>query len=450
MFSARFPLITKNAITQIVSRVCHYIDDFSGQFARNPAYKGFFSLLTGSVLSQSVVLLVTPIVTRLYSPSDFGVLSFYGMVISVSLVFATLKYEYAIPLPKEHEKAINLMVVCLISVLGISIISSITICFLGDLILFGNQFFLLSPYLWLVSLSILGGGIYNTLNYWAIRDKSYSDIGKTRVNKSIYGSMGKIVLGVLNSSPLGLIAGELLGQVTGCFTLLKSFLAKHRQRLGCISWKTMASVSKQFYKFPLYSCPSALFNTLAFQMPVIMLIGLYGPDIAGLYSLAISILVFPASLISGAVSQVYLGEVAQYIHDEPALVKRYYHAVTRNLALISIPTISLIAILAPFCFPLVFGTAWREAGLYSTVLSCTVVAQFIFSPTSILHYCGRNNWVLLFDISRTLLIGGIFFLCANIGYSPLFSLAVYSVTMALMYVVNYFMNLKAIAWLMNG
>lgn len=158
-------------------------------------------------------------------------------------------------------------------------------------------------------------GVYNILNYWAIRDKKYSDIAKTRVNRSVFGSTGKIAFGIFNMAPLGLILGEFIGQITGGLTFLRSFLAKNRQELNCISWKAMVSIAKQYYRFPLYSCPSVLFNTLAFQMPVLMLIRLYGPETVGLYTLANSVLVLPASLISSAVSQVYLGEVAQFIHS---------------------------------------------------------------------------------------------------------------------------------------
>lgn len=446
-FTECFTTVKGEIVTWIASKIPHFVDSFCKQYIQNPAYKGFFSIVSGSVFGQLIMLLATPIVTRLYSPSDYGILSLYGVVVSVTLVFATLKYELAIPLPKEDEKAINLMALCLLSVLGVSVISSLLIYSIGDSFFSGTQMSLLSPYIWLISLSVLGGGVYSVLNYGAIRDKGYPDIAKTQVNKSIYGSAGKVTLGFLNVAPLGLMLGEFIGQVTGCLTLLRSFQGRHRQKLCCVSWRAMLSVSKQYYRFPLYSCPSVLFNTLAFQMPVLMLIRFYGPDTAGLYTLANSVLILPASLISAAVAQVYLGEIAQYIHKEPARVKRYYHTVTRKLALISLPTISLIAVLAPFCFPLVFGVAWEEAGFYCIALASTIIAQLIFSPTSILHYCGRNSWVLLFDISRTVLIGGVFLLCAGMGYSPLISLAAYSITMALMYVVNYFMNLKAIACL---
>ena len=448
-FKERFAPAMGEIVAWITPKIPHFASNFCKRYLQNSAYKGFFSIVSGSVFGQLIMLLATPIVTRLYSPSDYGILSLYGVVVSVTLVFATLKYELAIPLPKEDEKAINLMALCLLSVLGVSAISSLLIYSIGDSLFSGIQMSLLSPYLWLISLSVLGGGVYGVLNYGAIRDKCYSDIAKTQVNKSIYGSTGKITLGFLNISPLGLMLGELIGQVTGCLTLLRSFLERHRQKLSCVSWKAMLSVSKQYYRFPLYSCPSVLFNTLAFQMPVLMLIRLYGPDTVGLYSLANSVLILPASLISAAVSQVYLGEIAQYIHKEPARVKRYYHAVTRKLALISLPMISLIAVLAPFFFPLVFGAVWKEAGFYCVALAATIIAQLIFSPTSILHYCGRNNWVLLFDISRTVLIGGVFLLCAKMGYSPLISLAAYSITMALMYVVNYLMNCRAIACLVG-
>lgn len=158
MFSKRFLPFLDKIVNEIISKIYIIWGRFHERFIENPTYVGFCSILSGSVLGQLVMLLATPIITRLYSPSDFGILSLYTMVVSVLLVFATLKYELAIPLPKENKKAINLMTLCFGLTFGISVISILLIGLIGGVFASETDLSLLSPYLWVISLSIFGGG----------------------------------------------------------------------------------------------------------------------------------------------------------------------------------------------------------------------------------------------------------------------------------------------------
>jgi len=124
-----------------------------------------------------------------------------------------------------------------------------------------------------------------------------------------------------------------------------------------------------------------------------------------------------------------------------------YHSVIKHIAIIITPIMILIAVAAPLLFPIIFGSSWEQAGYFCTILSGMLVLQVIFSPVSILHYCGYNNWVFLFDFSRTIIILCIFIISSIFQFTIFLSITLYSISMALMYCVNYFMNIKAISYL---
>ncbi len=71
-----------------------------GRFARSVAL-----VTTGTALGQGLVLVSAPLLTRLYTPTDFGVLAVYGSIVSLVAVAASLRYELAIALSR-HDRAV--------------------------------------------------------------------------------------------------------------------------------------------------------------------------------------------------------------------------------------------------------------------------------------------------------------------------------------------------------
>ncbi|HGI1102849.1 TPA: hypothetical protein ACJP3L_001699, partial [Streptococcus pyogenes] len=64
----------------------------------NHFMKSFFILATGTAMSHIFILLATPILTRLYSPEEFGIFSIYLSILYSVSVIASLMYDQAIPL----------------------------------------------------------------------------------------------------------------------------------------------------------------------------------------------------------------------------------------------------------------------------------------------------------------------------------------------------------------
>jgi len=89
-----------------------------GMLASRPFLKDVSIMLTGSAGGQAVSLLLSPLLTRLYSPQEFGILSVYSAIIAILVVVASLRYELALPLVRDDEDAVNLMMVCLLTLVG--------------------------------------------------------------------------------------------------------------------------------------------------------------------------------------------------------------------------------------------------------------------------------------------------------------------------------------------
>ena len=64
--------------------------------------------MTGTSLAQAIPIIISPILTRIYTPEDFGLLALFLSITNIIGSVANGRYELAIMLPKEDEDAINI------------------------------------------------------------------------------------------------------------------------------------------------------------------------------------------------------------------------------------------------------------------------------------------------------------------------------------------------------
>ena len=59
-------------------------------------------LLMANVISQLLGIVFYPILTRIYSPDDFGLLNLFGSIAGILTLCSTAEYQYSIMLPKSR------------------------------------------------------------------------------------------------------------------------------------------------------------------------------------------------------------------------------------------------------------------------------------------------------------------------------------------------------------
>jgi len=251
-------------------------------------------------------------------------------------------------------------------------------------------------------------------------------------------------MGFYHFGPLGLIIGEILSQTTGIVTFLRSIWTKDKENFKHLSFPGIEDVAKKYSRFPLFSLPSSIVNSITLQLPVFMLSYFYGFQVVGFYSLAYMVLVFPASFISSAMAQVFFGELSILIHENINKIRNYYISTIKNLFFIGLSLFLLIAIIAPLGFPLIFGEIWKDAGWYCIPLSMVAASTFIVSSTSNLTTYGYNHWQLVWDLFRFTMVATVFLGGAHFHFSILVTLYIYGLMMVVTYVILYYLNLKAI------
>jgi O-antigen/teichoic acid export membrane protein len=376
---------------------------FSGsQFGRQVAV-----VIGGTAAGQFITLLVSPLLTRLYTPADFGVLNVYVSALSLVVVSAALRYELAIPLPDADEDAANLLALSLLIVYALSAIIAILALAFGPRLLGGGRFDSLIAFRWMLPLSMAAAGTYQSLSFWAMRKQAFSTIARTKISQSIAQAIAQVTIGALQAGPSGLLIGDVIGRSGGAGTLGSLAWRRSRDAFRKVSWGAMRRVANRFRRFPIYSSGSAVFNAATLQLPLLFMAGLFGPRVAGLFGLGQRVLTVPMSLVGNAIANVYYSTLAEAARTNPDSLEPMFVRLTKRLALVGVGPVLCAALFGPWACGVVFGPDWREAGTILRYLSPMLLLQFVASPLGgTLDVLERQDLHLIREILRQVLTIG--------------------------------------------
>ena len=68
--------------------------------------KNVFTLLSGATIAQIITLIAIPILTRIYTPEDFGYIAIYLSIANIVAAISTGRYELSIMLPEKRIEAL--------------------------------------------------------------------------------------------------------------------------------------------------------------------------------------------------------------------------------------------------------------------------------------------------------------------------------------------------------
>jgi O-antigen/teichoic acid export membrane protein len=366
--------------------------------------RGVAILGSGTAIAQVVTMLAAPLLTRLFQPKDFGVLAVYVSLLGICGVISSLMYHLAIPLPREDAEAANILILSIFFVVCTSVFVAILTKVLSAQIISWTKAPALKPFLWLLPVGVLGLGASEVLTQWAIRKKSFSIIAKTNIAKGAAQVGTQLGAGIIGLGPIGLIVGQLLGQTTGTSSLARDAIKNDWKVIRRVSYKTLCNVASRYRRFPIFSSSTSMLNAISVNAPAVILSTFFGGTITGYYSLGVRVLGYPAMLLAKSSSQVFFATAAEA--KRVGKIAEETKSVLDKLIQIAAPLSLLLAVSAPEVFSVVFGNKWREAGVYTQLLTpwlfLTCIAYPIAPLTSILE---RQSIETLFQ--AILLVGRI-------------------------------------------
>lgn len=399
-------------------------------YARN-----VLTLMTGTTLAQAIPVAISPILTRLYSPEEFGRFALYMAVAMIASVLVTGRYELAILLPRRDKDALHIAALAMALSLAISAVLLLVVLFFAQpiAVLLGDA--ALAPWLYWVPASTLLLGLYQSLNYWSNRKAQYKRLAISRTVQSSSAALAQLGSGYAGSGAVGLVGGQISGQVLATSVLARLIWREDQGLIRALRPLRSLALAKKYIDFPKYLIVAHGFNTASGQMPVLLLSALFNTAAAGFFSLTQRFMAAPMALIANSLRDVFRQEASQaYIHQGEC--KAIYQKTFKHLLLISAMPFTVFFFVAPTLFAWLFGTQWRVAGEYAQILTPMAFFNFITSPLSSMYMIAEKQKIdLLWQICLFALVVASFFL-GKVFSSEKVALAIFSGFYCLMYGIN--------------
>lgn len=336
--------------------------------------RGVAVLAGGNVVGQLITIAASPIITRLYSPSEMGVLAVYISTTAILTVILSLRYETAVALPESDKEALAIVKLALCVVFVMSwVLGAIFIYFRQEIALYFNMPEL-ANYLFLLPLSGMLIGSFMVFRVWCVRKHDFQLVGKARI-KQVLSSLFIQIVG-FKFGAAALIGGQLANQGAGNLSL--SVKALKHPEMRSVSFADMKKAMRRYKKFPLINTWASLLTVVSLQFPTLFFAAMFGPAAAGVYALANRTLKAPSVAVNSAINSVFLTAAAEASHKDtlrPLIFNSH-----KYLSLAVIPSLLLVSLLAPQVFGVVFGNEWQVAGEYARWMTLMVYCTIVVTP----------------------------------------------------------------------
>lgn len=385
--------------------------------------KSVSTLSVGTIISQGVVIMVSPLLTRLYTVQSFGVFSVFTSFVAFLGVLGTGRYEFAIVLPKEGQKAIKLVKLILLIGFAVTLFYLILIFLLKDVFLVHDRtHFLTSDTAYWAPLYVFIGITNTAFGYWILRAKNYKRYTIFNAIQVIGTSLVSVILGFLNLET-GMIFALIIGNVVSCSYILfkeKSVITKLR------SSGSVLQIAKEYKNFPKFMTLSDLSTTAGQQFVPVLFAALYSTTVVGFYAMANRMLRLPNIIITNSIASVFRNEAIDEIRKKGKCNELYLKTL-KKLALLSFPVYALLFLIAPYLFQFIFGKEWYMAGIFARVIAVFLLFEFLSNPLNVLFAIrDRQKVYMILQILNTI-CGAIMLILGMRWFNdPIWSLILFS------------------------
>lgn len=398
-------------------------------------------LMTGTGIAQAIPVAISPILTRIYTPDDFGLFALYMALAGIVSVLATGRYEIAIVMPEKDDDAANIVALSLFCSLVVSVAAlALVILFKEPLAAYlKNE--KIANWLYFIPVSIVLSSAYQSLYCWVNRKKYYKSMATSKVARSVSTAGVTLGAGLLEGGSIGLLLGYLLGQIAAVATFFRCSLGLRTSFLSSASWSGMRRQAGRYSNFPKFSLAADTLNTAANQIPVILLTQFFGAAVTGFFNLTQRVLGAPLSLLSVSIGDVFKQRAStDFVRTGNCL--HIYKKTFWRLFLISAPPFALFAVISPAFFALVFGEEWRVAGDYARIMSVLFFIRFVASPLSYVLYIAEKQKYDLAWQSVLFIVTTISICMGHLFKSAVCSIACFSGVYSAMYLIYLIMSFK--------
>ncbi len=359
-------------------------------------------LVSANVVAQAIALLIYPVLTRIYSPDDFGLFNLFLSIGGVIVIAANAEIQYSIVLPKSERTAVACFHNGLSVVIGVTAVCMILLP-LSDAIAGIFDVPQLARWLPLMPLFVFVSSFWILTNYWLTRNKQFGQIATYQLSQSILGAGSKTGLGAAGLTGGGMIVGTIVAQAVALAVTIKTSFKRCLKPLLHIDREECRAAARQNVNFPKYDLPRAVIDNFSNNLPFFMLTPFFGLAEVGFLGMAFTLAMRPVTLVCNSLNQILYQKTAEQVQNRLP-ISEVFSRFTRGSLLCLVPAFAALFLILPWLTECLLGSGWHVVGEYIRLMLPWVLMVWLTASVNYLpDVFQRQRGLLVFEVVHVLL-----------------------------------------------
>lgn len=423
--------------------------DFLGKllikFKSSDFLKHFSITISGTTIIFFIQLLTTPIISRIYSPQNYGDLALFSLILSNVSILALFGFQDALMMIKNEFNywALSKLIIGISALVGI--LFFLVTFFFGDFLisLISNKTSV-DWWVYLIPFLIIFHGIGTVLNSYLVKEKKFRKNSGANVISRFVSRMIVVGLGFLKFYSIGLIIGDICLMIVMVVIKARDLTKKIYIQIININYHDIKKIYREFISYPKFILPGQYLNIVSNQLPIIYISSIFGTSTLGYYTFASSILNIPIQLIGNSLKPVFF----QYSSDKNIKTRSLFKFTLKVFGLLLVlgaPVFIMLMTFGEVIFELIFGEQWTFSGEIASILSIYLVLSFLSHPISTLFFTMRKEKLLLeINVIRFIFRGVVLSFCFFYNKNFIDVVWYYTITNFLIFAIQIWLNFRII------
>jgi O-antigen/teichoic acid export membrane protein len=411
-------------------------------FSKDVLWTNILKIFSSSIISSLITISVSPLISRLYSTSAFGIYAILFATATILSEIITLKYEKAILLPEKDNDSITVFWLTILISFLLSVLLYLPLFFFKKEII-GFHNFDNSTFVFLLPIIafILASNV--SIVNLSVKLKYYNQISANRIYISIFLNLTLLYLGYLGLEGLGLVISYMCSNLLSSIMLI--VLISKDFSIFNLNVKDLNKWFNRYINFPKFFLPSVVVESIGSNIPNFFFMKAIGASFLGNYNMSNRIVSMPLSIVGNAIRTVFNQSVSEaYALRQPHM--KLFKDNFFRLVFIGILPMIVLLFFGPFLFAFVFGNEWYDAGVIARYLAPVFFLRIVSSPlSSVLTVYEKLNWDLYIQFSTISIFAITYFVLFWFGVDQYKKyLIAYNVIYSIKYILEFILSYRLI------
>ena len=361
--------------------------------------------MLASAFSFGLSLVLTPLISRLYGPAEYGVFAFANGTATIMATLALVSLPNALAVSHSGLARLRLTLTTLkLSLLGaVATFLFMAVLWSGAIVKIpwmGPWVILACPALvFAVCLSRIASSL--TISLGLFRGQVRGRVAYALLTRPV-----SVIFGTLFPAKSWMMVAAEAGGFLGQALMMKRDLIKLLDRIGrrprpkVRAWDEIS----RHRTFSAFDYPTQLLVIAVSTIPALIIAYRFGPEMAGLVTLALALLTIPIQLLALAIAPALLFRIRQWATLGDVQARHALGLAFVTLAAMATVGYGVLAFVAPWLMPAYLGQKWIVTGQFVVWFSLAFAVQFLATPFEATYwFSGHTRAKLLISLTGFIL-----------------------------------------------